>query len=905
MKKQLLALLFIPFLLAGCNGESYKSVTVTVPESSGVLGAFNLTGPEDGFVTNKGFTFTWEASTNADSYSIEISADASFYHDKDSIYVKENNISQTQYDLNYTLPKKDIIYFWRVTAHNEDYDKFSNQVGNFFYESTKIGELPIEIEDAQDWAVHKEGSQATVSIDRSNFFGNGKNSLSIVFDKEHTSQGIPKSDGWIVITKTEDRELYGTDSFYMNFYYSGHDATVLIRVLDYDGEYWHNQVQISNNSKQTILMKYSDFSLRTAGTNIYNRVFDWEHIRYFEIVFERTFGDGVCMLSDIKAVNYEDYSHLFMQKMDFRRDDMSEWTYENYDFAKSISEDGSEITLGYTAKNAETNPDGFSGYGFQNINLYKFFVRGDALRMKVKFTGAGSSAMFYFRVLEEDKDRWQFKVPFSYFTRDEYTELIIPLKAFQRTDYMSGDGAKQFYFVQKFNVGLADNYSTGSISIKDLEIINLVPDVVETNVRTLTENGCIENFNDYNIYTEIYYFWEQGTVNKDEAMKLDNIHRAGGYRNSYCAEFDYKADMEAAQYGINLDASAVKDKTAFQMWIKDASKKPDDPAISYLSDDDVAAQLTIQLTLDSGEIYRYTINRLRKEWSIYTVAFTDFELVNRASLIDEPQPLTSEHIIHLGFGFQYFYYDQSGKSHPTYAIANPVYLDEMFFVTSHESTVEEMTSSAIDTDEDGITRIDSFENYETSEEVFDSWRYATDLEYNGMELSEDVSSIGDKKSLRMKYQGSTSVSYERATPFAKTAKAYGFSMDIKTLNENAEIYINLNIRIGNNLYKLRYTLNKSKYPNPSDISGWYHLEIGYSLFKDITTSQGTTTISRDDTPSIETISFGIVNKVDDEPAASYIFIDNMRLLPQVKKSENPDRPFGYATERIEKIEEAK
>ena len=96
-------------------------------------------------------------------------------------------------------------------------------------------------------------------------------------------------------------------------------------------------------------MKYDEFELRTAGTNIMNRVFDWQHIRYFEIVFERTFGDGVCLFSDIKAVRFEDYKDMFVDKMDFRMSDPKDWTYENYDFRKDmiISEDGSELTLGF------------------------------------------------------------------------------------------------------------------------------------------------------------------------------------------------------------------------------------------------------------------------------------------------------------------------------------------------------------------------------------------------------------------------------------------------------------------------------------------------------------------------------------------------------------------------------
>ena len=103
---------------------------------------------------------------------------------------------------------------------------------------------------------------------------------------------------------------------------------------------------------------------------------------------------------------------MFIQKMDFRMTDPKDWTYENFDFRNdmNISEDGSEITLVYNARNAETNPNGFSGYGFQNVNVYKYFVQSDAIRMKVKYTGTGANANFYFRILEEDNDRWQFTI---------------------------------------------------------------------------------------------------------------------------------------------------------------------------------------------------------------------------------------------------------------------------------------------------------------------------------------------------------------------------------------------------------------------------------------------------------------------------------------------------------------
>ena len=866
MKKRLLSLLVLPLLLAGCgSSDEFNSVSVDNPIKSGAIGDFNLLTPKNDFKTNTGFTFTWEEASNASSYSIEISGDEHFYNDKDAIYVKENNISLPKFDLNYTLPKKDITYYWRVTALNKDSSKKCKQeYGTFFYESTKVGEIPIEIEDAQDWAVHKEGSAATVSVERDNFFGNNKNSLKISFKKEDTGTGPVSRIGWIVITKTEDRELYGTDAFYMNFYYSGHDSTILIRVLDYDGEYWHNQVKISNNSKQTVLMKYSDFSLRTSGGNVFNREFDWFHIRYFEIVFEKTFGDGICMLSDIKAVNFDDYSDMFVKKVNFKSTDPKDWTYENHDFTKTISEDGSEITLGYA---------GGWGYAFQNINLYKFLAEGDALRMKVKYTGTGANAMFYFRVLEEDKDRWQFKTPFSYFVADDYKELVIPLKSLQRTQNMSGDGAKQLSFIQKFNVGFADNYTAGTISIKDLEVISILPDVITDRTRVIASDGVIENFNNYNIYTEMYYYWEQSLENKDEAMKLDTIHKTGGNSNKYCAEFDYKADLGQATYQLYMNTEAVSGKNAFQINLKDATPRPEGSAYDHLSDDKIAAKMTIQLTMDSGEWYRYTIDAVKKEWSNYTIPFGKFTLVNKADLINEPVPLACNHIIHIGFALEYEFKDADGKKAPTYATANPVFMDNIAFVSTESKDV---TSPEIpwsikpdsgDPDPQRAT-IDTFESV-TAENLFDYWSYAKEHEANLMELSTEKSAQGGEKSLKMRYKGSDSVSYERITPFAQSVQAYGLGIDIKA-DTKATIYINLNYRNGEKIIKFRYTIAPAKYASSDS---WYHYEIGFANFKDVDNSKNT--ISYKYMWQIETISFGITNSTDEE---SNIYVDNIRVL---------------------------
>ena len=919
MKKRFLGLLLLPLMVGACSVQSlsisipdysYDTHTISHARKTGEINDFNLLGPINSLVVEGKYTFTWEECANADYFVLEMATTETFItNDNEEVYVKESNISNNRFDLNYSLPKKDRTYYWRVTAINQTNRKVSNAVDTFYYKAPNDGEIPIKIEDEQDWVLHKEGSYADISIDRTNFFGNVQDSLAIVFDKEHTSQGIAKSDGWIVVTKNEDRELYGTDAFYFNFYYSGHDATVLVRVLDYDGEYWHKQVQIANNSKQTVIVKYSDFTLRTAGTNIYNRAFDWEHIRYFEIVFERTFGDGICLFSNIKAVKFDNYKNMFMEKMDFKSTDMKDWTYENYNFPKEISEDGNEITLSYTPYNETDNPTGMKqGYGFQNANVYKFFVEGDALRMDVKYTGSTASANFYFRVLEEDGDRWQFKTPLSYFIKDEYKELIIPLKAFQRTDYMSGDGAKQFYYIQKFNFGLAENWAKGTLSIKDIEVISIAslfpdpdpdndeidsPIVKDIGVarRTVPANGMIEDYENYNIYTEMYYYWEQSFVNKDESMKLDNIHRVVGNGNKYCGEFDYKADMEMAQYQLYLDTNLVTEKNAFSLWLKDASAKfAGDAEVAYLDEDNIKAEMTIQLTMDSGEWYRYIIDGVEKEWTNYTLAFDDMMvkdeetgdvihngwfIENIKSLIDDPQPLASDHIIHIGFGFKYFYYDQAGKAHPTYAIANPVYLDNICFTNATETSVVEIPSTLkVDTDNPDRITVETMERYQNEDEMFDFWSYGNSQEYNQISLSDEVSSKGESHSIKMHYKGdSESVSYVRATQFARNVTATGVCLDIKG-DSAATVYVNLNWRVSSSsLLKMRYTIRMQN-------SIWMHYEIGFDLFEDINNSENT--IASDDAKNIESISFGIVNKNDKDKNESDIYVDNIRLLKNIE-----------------------
>ena len=72
-KMRFLSLLLLPLLLVGCNQkENFDSKGIEVARSVGEIGEFNLLTPANGFSTSSGFTFTWEAASNADYYSLEI-----------------------------------------------------------------------------------------------------------------------------------------------------------------------------------------------------------------------------------------------------------------------------------------------------------------------------------------------------------------------------------------------------------------------------------------------------------------------------------------------------------------------------------------------------------------------------------------------------------------------------------------------------------------------------------------------------------------------------------------------------------------------------------------------------------------------------------------------------------------
>ena len=287
--------------------------------------------------------------------------------------------------------------------------------------------------------------------------------------------------------------------------------------------------------------------------------------------------------------------------------------------------------------------------------------------------------------------------------------------------------------------------------------------------------------------------------------------------------------------------------------------------------------MTIQLTMDSGEWYRYVIPSVARDWTNYTIAFKDFTLFNEKSLV-EKHPLSSEHVIHMAFGLQYFYYSQGAdgnpdpkKPYPTYAIANPVYIDEIYF-TDAEATVIDEISSLIKPDSDNKNRItiDSFDNYENQDALLETWTIINPQEKNGISLSNDVSTaaVGGTKSLALAYNGSDSVQFNRSTVFHKTALAKGMSLDLKG-DGKARIVIHIDYRENGQLYDMRYIIHA-----PS--SDWSTYEIGFDNFKAL--EHPLVAISEKTVKNIEGIRFVITNSDSTE---SVIYLDNLRFLNDI------------------------
>ena len=859
-------------LLAGCGKVTLsfnEGSDVTPNNKKGTLGEFSLVAPANEFIVDDVPTFSWTASENAYSYTLEVCSEDTFDNNSKSvIYTVESNVQSTSFKLSATL-KRNTWYFWRVTAVNEFNSKSVgktkiSEVRKFYYQASDVGEIEIPVGEAGDWALHKVGSEANISIDHNDFFGSGNDdSLKITFEKEKTSQGPghEKSDGWIVVQKAVDRAFFGPDALFLNFYYMGHDSTILIRIIDEDGELWYKQVKFTQDSRQMALLKFDEFILRTGDTVVQNETFDHEYIQAIEVCFERTFGDGCCIVSGIKAVKFDDYKDFFITKLNFNSVPLDKWLDENYKFGKTIGDDGYSLKLEYTTDAGYNgNEKGFNSYGyaFAKIPVDKYFTDGNAIRVKVKYSGYVGQSNAIIRIYEPDKDRWSYTHPYSLLPTDDFQELTIPYMAFDQSSIT--EGKRQFYAISQIQFGLNNCYGTGSITYKDFEIVTIPP--VSENPRTIGNDGIIDDFEGYDYRCQMYEQWETSVANKDEGMFVvkDKLIRGNG--NTASGKFTYKSDMSMATYDIYTKVEA-QNLNALKFWIKDSSSLSSDNKFKNENPEFSSPEVTFQLVFSDQRYYRYTIEKAPRLWTEYVIPFTAFKLYDGPKYLDDP--LLSQNVVNFAFGMQFFY-KYNDKGYPVYTQNNPVYFDNIMFTTATEVSTS-VLEIPLHPDANKVTMVDNFE-YASTAEINDYWYCEGGYEYENIELSNDVSTEGGSHSMKLDYKWQNSPKYAHYPNMGNDVECKALVVDIKG-DDVCTMYINLYFPTSSGtLNQYRYTLN-----HPA--SGWnrYVIGLGKENWKGVGIADPT--FKTTSMQQLYMVTFGVKN--DASTNLSSVYVDNLHF----------------------------
>ena len=859
MKKMRFLFMATLLVLTACGGNQNDKIVnvnegLSLSENKQELGDFNLLSPSNNAIVSEVKDFSWDASNNAEKYTLEISSSDQFQNNLETVdYYKKDNIVGNSFSINSAFQYKEKHYYWRVTALNSAHEKRCSEVFSFYIKAPEVEEVNLDLGEADDWMLHNLGSHADIAIDNSNFFGNQEKSLKISFKEEDTNRGNPESDGWIVVTKVVEKSIYGTDALYFNCFYAGQDASVYLRLVDRDNEYWVCPIQLSYNAQQSIILKFSDFTQRFADVTVANETFDYERIKYMEVVFERTFGDGVFLISNLKAIKFSNYQHLFISKLNFQDYPSDKFTYENYQFENTITAD--ELTMNYYGTATEEHAK-INGYGFTKITVNRYMSSGDSVKVSVKYKGAKGTNILL-RIYEEDTDRWSYKIPFSALTEDDYATIVIPYNAFAKSQ-VTGDGKRQFYFIINLQFGLEGTYGTGSISFKDFEVVNK-SDYVTEEVRQVGNDGLIESFDTYHFAADMFNIWRLSEENKDEYILLNSTYKVGS-GNSYCGQFNYKSDMSAAVYYLPIEATG--EYTSLSIWLKDASIKPNDSKVDHI--ESVNADVAIYIRLTSGEIYLYEIKKLEKVWKQYDIPFDAFTLTNGSDLRNEPVDISIPQISHIGIAMQYFYYTAANKSMPLYMMDNPVYVDNIYF-TNYTETIATLKERVI-TMVDNVAMVDDFESYSNNDGLYYFWNDGTDADYQLRELSQNVSSQGGSHSMSLKYQtNSDSPSYYITPTLDNTVVTKGFRISLNA-SKTATVYINFFVTQGGSEIKYRATINSVN-------TSWTEYAIGFNNLTN--ESGGTTKMTSNVLQYITKISIGMAFwDSSNEKVEDYIYVDN-------------------------------
>lgn len=848
MKKTFIVVLFVILAasLVSCAAVDRNFVEISVSKNTQKPGDFGLLTPTAEQSVTYVPTFTWQLSANADSYTFELCSSENFSQKDDDTYIKKTGITSTTYTIGANLSAKETTYFWRVTAVSGGGK--TAKTSSFYLDSVK-GEVAFPVDYADDWSVHKEGSNATLSVEK-DFFGDEQNSLKISFVQEDTKRGVDSSDGWIVVTKSVESELYGVDSFYFNFYYSGDDAEVMFRVVDDDNEYWQVPVKVARNAKQTVIAKFDEFTLRTkGGTMIANQRFDYNHIRYVELVFEKSFGDGVAVIGNIKAVNYDDYKHMFVSTLNFDEFDSQSFEYDNYTgFTTETSNDGKTLAVSFGGD--------IKGYGFVKIPVNKLLVGGDAFALELSFEG-GTAADVLLRVIEEDGDRWSYAQSAKTIPSDG--KLVIPFGAFLLSQ-ANGDGARQFNYIKQLQIGVQGTYQSGKITISDMRVVTLAEEITDLYKGQVDENGVIDDFESYANSAEVYRVWQNSTENKDEAMTLGTQYSRKN--NGQYLQLAYKTDMYPATYGVMFQS--VEGYTALSFTAADMSTKSGNAAFNYLSDANAKLKVTVYVQRSETlvETFGYVVPKLASDWTVYTIAFDDF--VRDESFYGDVLPFTSADVVGVMFELQYFYYTQDGKASPQYVSSQNVLLDNVKFTADTKTSSEPLVGKLKPTDDNPLLcLVDDMETLQ--------WVDMSKQTYSSLELSDNTAS-GNGHSVKMGYKGnSDSVSYRYNCEFDKSVAAKAVRVRIYG-DGKATVYLNIILIHANTTYKFRATLTGVEH-------GWHEYVVGFSNFVQVEGS-GSQVLSSKLVSNITAISVGIVNSADSNESS--ILMDDLYLDGSVK-----------------------
>ncbi|MBR4377784.1 MAG: hypothetical protein IKP50_02740 [Bacilli bacterium] len=893
-KRGLFLIPILASLLAGCGKidiinlsfDSGKDITQTFKK--GALGDFSLVAPGDGVVVGETPTFSWTESENAMSYTLEVCSSTSFDNTSSSIvYICETNIKSTSFKVTGTLKEKNIDYYWRVTSVNEYNSKSVgkeklSEVRSFHLKVEGNGEIPVPIGDVEDWQLHKVGSYADISIDHSDFFGTGdQDSLKISFEKENTSVGPVTSIGWLDVQKAIEVEFIGADAFYCNFYFMGHDSTILIRIIDQDGELWYKQVKFTMDARQVVLLRFDEFILRTRDTVVQNEVFNYEHIQAIEVCFEKTFGDGCCIIGGMKGVKAEDYSDIFIKKLDFSVIPENKWINESYNFKKTLIKDDLEnpefatgVTLEYsTVAGFNGNEKGINsyGYGFAKIPVEKYFSDGNAVRVKIKYTGGASSINAVIRLYEPDKDRWSVEQPLTTLVQNEFTEITVPYQAFGQSSIV--EGKRQFYFISQIQFGLNGCYSSGSLSFKDFEIIQLPS--VSTNPRIVQDDGIIEDFDSYIYRSQAYEQWETSYDNKDEGIFLEDEAKFHNATNVHAGKFTYKADMSMATYDIYTDVKA-EGFNSIKFWIKDASiPNSTDPLFADYKGEDVSPSVVIQVAFKDGRWYRYEIEKAPRVWTEYVIPFKNLKIYQGNP--NDTTPLESKNVVNFAIGMQYFYYvEVAGEkvAHPLYVQNNPVYFDNIMLANATDTSILQIEKE-LHPDENGITLLDDFE-YSSQDELDIHWLGLNNLEYENSTLSDEVSSEGGEHSVKLDYKKGrdehynvfASPAYACYPTVGDDVECRAIQLDIKGDGE-ANFIINLYTKNGTTTHQYRFLI-----PNVSNKWTRYIIGFGDDNWSRLTT--GAPSLGKRSMQTLQRLTFGL-SKNANTAAVSSVYVDNIKF----------------------------